>query len=350
MHLELREDPTGLFPALITEAMIARRDDVLLAAGAPAEGAAGLAKLGGGLYLGVGVQEARVLRPMFPGDLSDRATAEALAEARRGMEAALERGVCPIQLKQATVPVLTIGPSPLAASALATRGLFRRAAAALGSRKLCALVPHQERAFLFAAGDPASDRAFARALHDAETASSPLISSRLWSLTPDGIAALNAPWSLEALLFGATPGLTAAELRVGWPMETRWGWDAPRGLLQAKLPALPGMEIAYELRATGLRLVRLSILRAGPYPVLESMDAALRALLPSFELRSEGRRWSPAQARAQLEDPSFARTTPISAIVPGLGRLHGKAVAFSQDSRRFYGFDLVWQPNPAGPV
>lgn len=163
----------------------------------------------------------------------------------------------------------------------------------------------------------------------------------------NGVAAVVGQTDFERELFSVRVEMPRSELESRLTGSTAWKWDEGNQALSGRPTELEGWQVAYEFTAKGLRAVRLQRFFAGPYERLVELDAAMRQLLPSFELHEASKPWSVEDARARLEgkgNDKMKAGVMFTAQVPARGGLVGKALAFKLRDTQHYGFELTWLP------
>ncbi len=383
----LFEGPSGgsdaLIPYLIGDEHLARRDAALRAQGAAPEGARGLLPLARGAFLTVAVDRPEGAQPLFGADLAALGgldLAHALARAKPALEARLGRAELPLRLHAttpfaippvwreglhaivqgtATAQILVVGPSWMAAAAATTGALFRRASELLGTRALRALIPHRDRAFVFAAApDPRADEALVRGILRAEADGERRLSDALFVLDPDGLSPLG-PDALQWTVLAARKAATRAEIEARLPAdaEARWvtGQPGTRDELRFAHRRAPPFSVRYQFDGDALFGVVIFAAVRGDFERLRELDAALREALPDCDLRMTGNvPYSLERARPIVEHALSQRLptgTPIEVTLPGLGWMFGKvfgATEHGEPGGRVYGFELRYKPGDLG--
>ncbi len=188
------------YPYVLHANSAKQRDEALAHVGKPAEGVAGLVPLGGDLFLTVAEDHPEAVRPLFPSDVREAGgTLDAwLREAGERIGRELGTAELPVQVLSSPVmpgvKILTVGPTWKAASAVGSRALHERAVRELGTDRLCVLLPHRDRIFVFAQAEPAMMTELAQGIVRAEqpNARKPL-SNEVFRLGPGGISPLGGP-------------------------------------------------------------------------------------------------------------------------------------------------------------
>jgi hypothetical protein len=367
--------PETLVPYFVGEQHLARRDAALREAGRVAEGGRGLLPLARGAYLTVAIDAAEGAQPLFGADLAARGldVPSALARAESTFARRLGGPDLPVRVVSTTpfaIPpiwregmhaivqgtdtqrLVVVGPGWLSASAAASGALFRHASEALGTRQLRALVPHRDRAFVFAAAaDPRDNEALARGILRAEADGERRISDEIFVLEPGGLS----PWGPSALqwtLLSTHKGATRAEIEARVPpdAEARWvtGQPGKRDELRFAHWRAPPFTVRYQFEGDALFGVVIFAAVRGDFEALRAVDVELRASLPDLELRlTGGVPWDLDRARPLVEhalSQKLPTGTPIMAEIPGFGSIFGKVFGWTEGDGRLYGFELRYRP------
>jgi hypothetical protein len=366
-----------MVPYLVTADHLERRDALLVTSGRTAEGAAGLLTLAPGVHLTVAVDGDEGVRPLFGADLADRkvSVADALAEARRTLEARLGTPELPVHTYSTTpfaippiwregmhavvkgtdtMKVLVVGPSWMAASAAATGALFRRAAEELGTTALRVLVPHRDRVFVFPENvdDEEANKTFAAGIARAEADGAKPISDKMFGLDAGGVTPAGRR-ALQWTLLSARKGATRAEVEAELPVDVKWRWtpgdDRTPDRLAGEHWRSPPFTLAFEFEGGGLRAVRILAAVEGDFGALVDLDTKLRQSLPDVRfVVTGGKPWDVEIARPIVENKgsaAFKMATVLQARIPGFGDLFGKAFGFkTKHGAQGYGFEIGYQP------
>jgi hypothetical protein len=200
------------FPYVVTTHYIAQRDALFVRDGLTPEGAFGLPRVGGDLYLALARDLGDGLSILFPSDIAreDLDWSRCIDEAQDNLRAkvgtrelplavyevprALTADVAPwrtgTQRVEATERILVIGPSWLAASCLAHPALPAGAASRLGASRLMAILPHRDRLFVFPDRGQAANEAMAAAIRAIESDTAARLPSVLYRLDAYGATAI----------------------------------------------------------------------------------------------------------------------------------------------------------------
>lgn len=164
---------------------------------------------------------------------------------------------------------------------------------------------------------------------------------------PPAPADPSAPEDLAGMLRGLRTGLKRHEIERAWPPEVEWSWDEARQTLSGRPEAVSPFALHFEMPGGALRAVRMQLVRAGDWALMENLDAHVAYQLHGFTLTSVGRPWDLAQARGRLEGKGSARmmaAVPVEATDAEGLRVSGKALAFRVEDRQSYGFELTFRP------
>jgi hypothetical protein len=201
-----------VLPYVVTTHYIAQRDALFARDGLTPEGAFGLPRVGGDLYLALARDLGDGLRILFPSDVArdDLDWSECIDEAQENLRAKVGTRELPLAVHEVsraltaevapwrpgtrrvdpTEKILVIGPSWLAASCLAHPALPTGAASRLGASRLMALLPHRDRLFVFADRGIAANSAMAAAIRAIEEDAPARLPSVLYRLEAYGAVAV----------------------------------------------------------------------------------------------------------------------------------------------------------------
>ncbi len=372
---QVTSSSTALVPYFVTADHVERRDALLVQSGQKAEGATGLLTVAPGIHLTVAADTDAGVSPLFPADLAERGVSlvDALRDARRTIGARLgtpdlpcrtyaitpwaippiwRPGMHAVEQGTTTAKVMVVGPSWMAASTAASAALFERASEELGTDSLRMLIPHRDRAFVFACSeDEAANEALANGIVSAESDGAKPIWPKMFSLDAGGITPAGRR-ALQWTLLSSRRGATREELEAELPADDTWTFREGQGgkadTLMGELWRAPPFSLIFEFAKGGLEKVRVVALVVGDWSALEELDQQLRKSLPDVPLMSGDHPFELAKARPRIENRGSAQmrmAMPIQARITGFGDMFGQVFGAKRPSgEQAYGFDLGYQP------